>query len=162
MKLNKLILLVLSTFLFFACNIKKQQLSSTDLYSEVDKTWEQYVNAMKTVNVDSVLSFWADDLKIITSANDIDGKEALRDFLTPIYNGLTIHELKSTSTKMNVSDKLAVDVREYSETVSYDGGEMQTSKGKQITVWEKIDDCWKISIVSITPITPDSIHDVFK
>ena len=32
---------------------------------------------MKTVNVDSVVAFWTDDLKLITSDSDIDGKEAL-------------------------------------------------------------------------------------
>jgi len=47
---------------------------------------------MKTINVDSVVAFWKDDLKFITSDNDIDGKEALREFLTPIYKGLTIHD----------------------------------------------------------------------
>ena len=160
MKLYNSILLFLVTILFLACN-QEQQLSSTDPYQEVKSTWDQYVNAMKTVNVDSVLAFWADDLKLITSESDIDGKDALREFLTPFYKGLTIHELNSSSTKMNVSDKLAVDVCEYSETISYDGGEMQTLTGKQVTVWEKLDDSWKISIVAITPTTPDSIHDIF-
>ncbi len=161
MKLYNSILLVLSAILLLSCNNQKQP-SSTDLSSEIEKTWDQYVDAMKTTNVDSVLEFWADDLKIITSTSYIDGKEELRNFLTPIYEGLTIHEVNSISTKMDVSEKLAVDVREYSETVSINDGEMQTSTGKQVTVWKKIDESWKISLVTITPTTPDSIHDVFK
>lgn len=116
---------------------------------------------MKTVNVDSVVAFWADDLKLITKEDDIDGKEELRDFLTPLYNGLTIHELIGTSTKMDITDKLVVDVFEYSETISFDGVNEQTITGKQVTVWKKIDESWKISIVAITPTTPDSIHDIF-
>ena len=161
MKIYNLILLVLGTMLLFACNNQEQKSSSTDPHQEVERTWEQYVNAMKTVNVDSVIAFWADDLKLITRKSDIDGKEALRDYLTPLYKGLTIHDLNATSTKMDVSDNLAVDVCEYSETISIDGGDKQTLTGKQVTVWKKIDDSWKISIVTIIPATPDPIHDSF-
>ena len=66
MKIYNLILLVLGTMLLFACNNQEQKSSSTDPHQEVERTWEQYVNAMKTVNVDSVIAFWADDLKLIT------------------------------------------------------------------------------------------------
>jgi hypothetical protein len=46
--------------------------SAIDPHQEVERTFEQYVNAMKTVNVDSLVAFWTDDLKLITS--DSDGK----------------------------------------------------------------------------------------
>lgn len=161
MKLQNMILIAFAASLVFGCSNQEQPLSSADVSKEIQKTWDQYVIAMKTVNVDSVLAYWADDLKFVTSEDDIDGKEALGDFLTTIYTGLTIHELNSTSTKLEVSDSLAVDVSEYSETISYNGGDMQTLTGKQVTVWKKMDDGWKISIVAITPTTPDPVHEVF-
>ena len=161
MKLQNMILLACAASLVIGCSIQEQPLSSADVSKEIKETWDQYVGAMKTVNADSVLAYWADDLKFITSGDDIDGKEALGGFLTSMYTGLTIHKMNSTSTKLEVSESLAVDVSEYAETISYNGGDMQTLTGKQLTVWKKIDDVWKISIVAITPTSPDSIHEIF-
>jgi ketosteroid isomerase-like protein len=161
MKLQNMILMAFAASLIFGCSSREQPISSEDVSREIKSAWDQYGIAMKTVNVDSVLAFWADDLKFITNKDDIDGKEAMGDFLTAIYNGLTIHEMNSVSTKLEVSGSLAVDVREYAETISYSEGEMQTLTGKQVTVWKKTDDGWKICIVAITPTTPDPVHEVF-
>jgi ketosteroid isomerase-like protein len=161
MRFHKSILLVVSMFPLLTCNGPEQKTPATDPLQEVERTFEQYVNAMKTLNADTVVAFWADDLKFVTSKKDIDGKEAMREYLTKLYNGLTIHDMSGTTTKTEGCDKLVVVVFEYSETVSLNGGEKQVLTGKQMTVWKKTDDGWKISMVTITPTTLDPIHEVF-
>ena len=79
--------------------------------------------------------------------------------LTELYKGLKLHELKITSRNIDASDKLAVEYFEYSETLSVNNDAPQTLNGKQISVWKKFDDGWKLSKVTIIPLSDDDIHD---
>jgi ketosteroid isomerase-like protein len=128
-------------------------------HEEVLEVSKQYMKAMKTLDVDKVLSFWADDLKLIRAGEDINGKGELRGVLEKLYSGLDIEELKITSRNIDASDNLAVEYFEYSETLRMNNGPKQTITGKQISVWKKFDDGWRISKVTFFPSGDSDIHD---
>lgn len=128
-------------------------------HQEVLDISKQYMKTLKTLDVENVLAFWADDLKLIQKGEDINGKEDFRKVLTELYKGLKLHELKITSRNIDASDKLAVEYFEYSETLSVNNDAPQTLNGKQISVWKKFDDGWKLSKVTIIPLSDDDIHD---
>jgi ketosteroid isomerase-like protein/predicted ester cyclase len=128
-------------------------------HEEVLDVSKQYMKAMKTLDVENVLAFWADDLILIREGEDINGKDELRKVLAKLYNGLKLHELKITSRDIDASENLAVEYFEYSETLSVNNGPQQTLTGKQISVWKKFDDGWKISKVTFFPSGDNDIHD---
>jgi ketosteroid isomerase-like protein/predicted ester cyclase len=140
-------------------NEKLQEAVIKKNHEEVLDVSKQYMKAMKTLDVEKVLAFWADDLILIREGEDINGKEDLRKVLTELYKGLKRHELKITSRNIDASDNLAVEYFEYSETLSVNNGPQQTLTGKQISVWKKYDDGWKISKVTFFPSGDSDIHD---
>jgi predicted ester cyclase/ketosteroid isomerase-like protein len=135
-------------------NIKKS-------YEEILETADRYFETMQLLDADSVLAFWTDDLQMITRENVIIGKDALREILEKLYRSLELVDVKIRSRDIDATDKLAVEVFEYAETVRINNGEPQTLEGKQISVWKKIDNSWKISKVILIPTTDDPIHESF-
>jgi len=138
---------------------KLREEAAMNSHQEVLDISKQYMKTLKTLDIDKVLTFWADDLKLIQKGDDIDGKNDLRKVLGKLYKGLEIQELKITSRNIDASEKLAVEYFEYSETLSVNNGPSQTLTGKQVSVWKKFDDGWKLSKVSIIPSGEDDIHD---
>ena len=138
----------------FTCNIEKKKISTSDLHSEVLNTSDDYFDAVRSENADSVLSFWNNDLRVVTGQQDILGKDALRQFLEVFYQSSNIHELSILGREIHASDSLAVEIVEYSEVVSSNDNEMRTIQGKQIQVWKMKNGKWKISHMAFIPTMP--------
>jgi ketosteroid isomerase-like protein len=140
--------------ILFTCNIEKGKISSADLSNEILKNSDDYFNAVRSENADSVLSFWTNDLRVITGQQDILGIDALRKFLEVFYQSSDIHELSVLGREIHASDSLAVEIVEYSEIVSSNDNKMRTIQGKQIQVWKMINEKWRISHMAFIPILP--------
>ena len=131
-----------------------------DSNQEIEKTFQDYIAAVKTLQAESVINFWTDDLKIVSKEGDLDGKPAFRNFLINHYDGLVLHNFNAETLKIDASDNLGVQLSLYSETISSNGGEPITIAGKQITIWKKIGDMWKINLVTFIPTSDNSFNDI--
>ncbi|MEN8249385.1 MAG: nuclear transport factor 2 family protein [Bacteroidota bacterium] len=158
MKTNKSILFIVGTLTFLACSNNVKVKSKEALKKEIEFAMEHYIYAINSLNVDSVVDCWAVNSKFISANNDIDGKEELIDFLAPRYKDVTFVKLEANTLKLDVSDSLAVQLSEYSQTFSIGGGPKTSVTGRQITVWRKENETWKISLVNTIPSPSDTIH----
>jgi ketosteroid isomerase-like protein len=150
----QLLIPILLMQILFSCNIKRAKISSSDLYNEILQNSDDYFNAVRSENVDSVLSYWTNDLRVVTGQQDILGKDALRQFLKAFYKSSKIHELSIFGREINASDSLAVEIVEYSEIVSSNDNNMRTIQGKQIQVWKMKNEKWRISHMAFISSVP--------
>lgn len=113
---------------------------------KIEEVSGKYLNAVKSLNVEKVLSFWMEDLNIYRhSSDDIVGKKALKEVIEPTYQTLEVHELDVISREIDVSDNIAVEFVEFSEKLSRNGGDAEVELGRYIAIWKKTGDGWKIS-----------------
>lgn len=149
---------VLIALVFFSCTNDIQNKSNEDLSMEIELAMQHYVDAIKSLNVDSVVDCWTRDGRFISDKRDIQGKENLKEWLSPVYEDLYIFELKATTTTLEVTDNLAVHLSEYHEVLSKGDGPRNTISGEQLFIWEKEDGKWKISMGYAIPSFEDTIH----
>ena len=61
---------------------------------EIEEVSNDYLNAVKSLDVEQVLSFWMEDLHIYRhSAEDVIEKNTLKEVLVPAYKTMKVHEL---------------------------------------------------------------------
>lgn len=123
---------------------------------EIEEVSNLYLNTVKSLNVDQVLSFWMENLHIYRhSSEDVVGKNTLKEILEPAYKAMEVHEVDVISREIDVSGNLAVEVVEFSEKLSRNGGEAEDEPGRYIAVWNKTDEGWKISKMVTLKVWPD-------
>ena len=148
MKTKNLIILFVIVFSLLSCQPSNEGSNLQNLEKELVAVSNSYYNVLKTVNVDSVTSYWTDDLQIYnTASGEIFGKEALRELLEKLYPGVEIPEVRVISRELDISENLAVEIVEYSEVLIKNGGEPQNIVGKGLMVWKKVENKWKIHIL---------------
>jgi ketosteroid isomerase-like protein len=148
-KIDKFSMRSYSGFLFttlliglIACQSIKEP---ADMKQEIEKVSNEYLSAVKSLNVEQVLSFWMEDLVIYRhSAEDVVGKNALREILEPAYKAMEVHEVDVILREIDVSGNIAVEFVEFSEKLSRNGGDVMDEPGRYISVWKKTGDGWKI------------------
>jgi ketosteroid isomerase-like protein len=156
---SKFLIPILFIPMLYTCNVEKAKVSTSNLYNEVLKNSDDYFNAVRSENADSVLSYWINDLRVVTGQQDILGKEALRQFLEVFYQSSSILELSILGREIHASDSLAVEIVEYSEIVSGNDNQRRTIQGKQIQVWRMEDEKWRISHMAFIPTMPAMAPD---
>jgi len=143
MKILKNFLLIILFLGIYSCSKNVPEKSEEELKMEIEKTLENYIEAIKTSNVEAVLEFWIEDCRSIEGNSDIKGKEELRELLIPIYKTLTIFELDVTTKSLDITENLAVHITEHSEILS-EGG--KRTGGEKLFIWKKENGKWKISM----------------
>ncbi len=107
----------------------------------------QWLNAAQAKDVDTVLSFWADDGSVFPpNAPIVTGKEAIRARQSEAYSrpGFAI-SWQTTKVEVSRSGDLAYSHGTAEVTVNDPEGNPVTNKEKWVTVWEKQPDgTWKI------------------
>ena len=151
---SKILISIWLMSMFFSCSTEKTKTSEPDLYQEVLNCSNDYFNAVRSENADLVVSFWADDLRIVSGQQDILGEDALRQFLEVFYKSSTVIDVSILGREIEASDSLAVEIVEYSEIVSSNDNERRTIQGKQIQIWKKRNDKWEISRMACIPASP--------
>ena len=109
----------------------------------------QWLNAAQAKDVDTVLSFFADDAsRFPPNASIITGKEAIRARVSEAYSGPRVAiSWQTTKVEVSGSGDLAYSHGTYEETVNDPEGNPVTDKGKWVTVWEKQPDgTWKVVV----------------
>ena len=147
----KLLISIWVITLLFSCSNGKKVDTSSDIFQEIQQRSENYFDAVRSENTDSILSYWSDDLRVIGNQQDIIGKDALRQFLEMFYSSTTVDEISILGRDIDVSDMLAVEVVEYSELVSSNNNQERTIQGKQIQVWKKENGEWRILRMAFIP-----------
>ncbi len=112
-----------------------------------DLTDVQWLNAEQAKDVDTVLSFFADDASSFPpNASIVTGKEAIRARLSEEYSGPRFAiSWQTTKVEVSRSGDLAYSHGTYEVTVNDPEGNPVTDKGKWVTVWEKQPDAtWKV------------------
>jgi len=107
----------------------------------------QWLNAEQAKDVDTVLSFFADDASSFPpNASIVTGKEAIRARVSELYSGPRFAiSWQTTKVEVSRSGDLAYSHGTYEETVNDPEGNPVTDKGKWVTVWEKQPDgTWKV------------------
>ncbi len=107
----------------------------------------QWLNAEQAKDVDTVLSFFADDASLFPpNAPIVTGKEAIRAHLSEEYSGQDFAiSWQTTKVEVSRSGDLAYSHGTYEVTVNDAEGNPVTDKGKWVTVWEKQPDgTWKV------------------
>ena len=107
----------------------------------------QWLNAEQAKDVDTVLSFFADDASSFPpNAPIVTGIEAIRARLSEEYSGPRFAiSWQTTKVEVSRSGDLAYSHGTYEETVNDPEGNPVTDKGKWVTVWEKQPDgTWKV------------------
>ena len=107
----------------------------------------QWLNAEQAKDVDTVLSFFADDASSFPpNASIVTGKEAIRARVSELYSGPRFaFSWQTTKVEVSRSGDLAYSHGTYEETVNDPEGNPVTDKGKWVTVWEKQPDgTWKV------------------
>jgi len=109
----------------------------------------QWLNAAQAKDVDTVLSFFADDAsRFPPNASIITGKEAIRARVSEAYSGPRV-AISWQTTKVEVagSGDLAYSHGTYEETVNDPEGNPVTERGKWVTILKKQPDgSWKVVI----------------
>lgn len=118
----------------------------TDLETEVIKASDAYTQAIAEVDAEKVLSFWAEDLIIFRpDGEDFVGKQQFSAFIHNMYDGLKVKDIAINSRSVEVSGRLAVEIVEYSESLSFNDGEWTPISGRYLAVWRKEENAqWKI------------------
>ena len=114
-----------------------------------DLTDVQWLNAEQAKDVDTVLSFFADDASVLSpNAPIVTGKEAIRARLSEEYSGPGFAiSWQTTKVEVSRSGDLAYSHGTYEVTVNVPEGNPVTDKGKWVTVWEKQPGgTWKVVI----------------
>ena len=114
-----------------------------------DLTDVQWLNAEQAKDVDTVLSFFADDASSFPpNASIVTGKEAIRARLSEEYSGQDFAiSWQTTKVEVSGSGDLAYSHGPYEVTVNDPEGNPVTNKGKWVTVWEKQPGgTWKVVI----------------
>ena len=158
MKTLHVYLLAILILGLYACNNNIPEKSEEELSQEIEQALEKYVDAVKTLNVDSVVNCWTEDGRYISSQRDVEGKESLTEWLTPLYKDLNVFELKATTTKLDITNNLAVHLSEYSQIISIGDGPKSSVSGEQLFIWIKENGKWKISMGYGIPSQKDTIH----
>ncbi len=112
-----------------------------------DLTDVQWLNAEQAKDVDTVLSFFADDASLFPlNASIVTGKEAIRAHLSEEYSGPGFAiSWQTTKVEVSRSGDLAYSHGTYEVTVNVPEGNPVTDKGKWVTAWEKQPDgTWKV------------------
>ena len=107
----------------------------------------QWLNAEQAKDVDTVLSFFADDASSFPpNASIVTGKEAIRAHLSEAFSRRDFAiSWQTTKVEVSRSGDLAYSHGTYEETVNDPEGNPVTDKGKWVTVWEKQPDgTWKV------------------
>ena len=107
----------------------------------------QWLNAAQAKDVDTVLSFFADDASSFPpNASIVTGKEAIRARVSEAYSGPRVAiSWQTTKVEVSRSGDLAYSHGTYEETVNDPEGNPVTNKEKWVTVWEKQPNgTWKI------------------
>ena len=107
----------------------------------------QWLNAAQAKDVDTVLSFFADDAsRFPPSAPIVTGKEAIRAHLSEAFSRRDFAiSWQTTKVEVSRSGDLAYSHGTYEETVNDREGNPVTNKEKWVTVYEKQPDgTWKV------------------
>ena len=111
---------------------------------ELDVEW---MNAAQAKDVDTVLSFFADDASVLPpNAPIVTGKEAIRARQSELHSGPRVAiSWQTTRVEVSRSGDLAYSHGTYEETVNDPEGNPVTTVGKYVTVWKKqADGQWKV------------------
>jgi len=151
-----LVLLIISS-----CSQSAKQVNYENLRQEAESSMKAYVEAIMLANLDSTLSYWTDDLMVFRPSGEISGKQAFRKMLEPVYQGLKVNQLMITSRNIDIADRIAIEVTEYSQNLSMDGAEPIDVNGKYVAIWvkETTGTPWKIQKMITMPQGKDDIHD---
>ena len=109
----------------------------------------QWLNAAQAKDVDTVLSFFADDAsRFPPNAPIVTGKEAIRARVSQEYSRRDFaFSWQTTKVEVSRSGDLAYSHGTYEETVNDPEGNPVTDKGKWVTAWEKQPDgTWKVVV----------------
>ncbi len=109
----------------------------------------QWLNAEQAKDVDTVLSFFADDASSFPpNASIVTGIEAIRARLSEEYSGPRFAiSWQTTKVEVSRSGDLAYSHGTHEVTVNDPEGNPVTDKGKWVTVWEKQPDgTWKVVV----------------
>ena len=121
-----------------------QQLSATN--KTIADSYVRWTEAMKSKNVDAIVSMYADEATILPDEKDaVSGKDAIRKF----YNDWLSGQAKVTDQKFEDINSvqegdLLIDSTKFSGTLVRDGKEI-TFTGKRLVIWKhQFQGPWKI------------------
>ena len=123
---------------------------------QADSAW---LAAAASRNVDSTLSFWTDDARLISPGEPpVVGRDAIRKMLT---DGFAMPEFTAswTTTDVVVSPKgdMAYSHGTNQFTVPNQAGGVDTLRGQAVVVWRKGDDGrWRSAVDTWTPQAPSA------
>jgi uncharacterized protein (TIGR02246 family) len=104
---------------------------------EIDRAWAQIA---ATGNMpDSVLSFWAEDARVVLAGEPVfQGKAAIREMLTDMASVPGFHVTWTPEgAEVSVAGDFAYTFGSNEFTAPDSTGELMTTKGRYITVWRK-------------------------
>ena len=142
--MNKILLIVSSLFLLISCDDKKVDIKSeSEKLMQLSRDWSLKA---ATGNVDSIVSYWADDAVILTpGAAPIRGISAIRDYVAGAVNtpGFRISWVP-LSAVVSASGDMGYIFEENEVTMNDSLGKPSTTYNKGITIWKKQSDGnWK-------------------
>ena len=104
---------------------------------EIDRAWASVAGAGK--NIDSAVSFWTDDARVIQSGQPtLQGKAAIRAMVTSVFAIPGFHiTWTPESAVVSAAGDLAYTFGTNAVTMPDAKGKLVTENGRYITVWRK-------------------------
>jgi uncharacterized protein (TIGR02246 family) len=156
MSLQKVMYLTVLGLVGTGCSSGIDTAHEAQLLLDIDRAWAQAAAA--GTEPDSILSFWADDARVVMAAEPVhQGRAAIREMLSGM---LAIPGFHVTWTPegatVSQSGDLAYTFGTNEFTVPDSTGALMTTKGRYITVWRKEPDGrWRCVMDYANPAPPE-------
>lgn len=146
---------ILAVALFtVACTAKPSLDAERAAIMQTDSAW---IAAAASRNVDSTLSFWTDDARLISPGEPpIVGRDAIREMLVHAYEapGFTV-SWHTADVIVSPGGDMAYSIGTNQFTIPNAAGGIDTLRGQGVVVWRKGDDGrWRSAVDSWTPAPP--------
>ena len=126
----------LAIFFLAGCKGKKKDFGKAkqSIVETSARLWTTHQNA----DADAFAAMVTEDVIIMSpDADDINGRQAVREFAKQVLSTMKISDFKVISQEIDLTDSLAYELTTYSEKLEFQGQEPKNVRGRYLMVWKQ-------------------------
>lgn len=141
------ICIIITIVFLFSCHHEKQPSNTLQNEEEVSELLltlnDQYAEALESSKADQCLSMMTPDYINYLTYHDTQNRQAVDVMFHQIAQNMKLENVKFTRTEIFIHDDMAYEFGYFTQDITpKNGGEIQTSRARYITVFKKINDKW--------------------
>jgi len=117
---------------------------------------EHYATLTRTGPVDSIVAAYIPKGELLEPGmNALHGREAIRNFLTPLAAAFTVESASMTSDTVDVHGHVAYQWGRYDQRAGPNGGPVAEYRGRFVAEWhQEADGQWRLARLLVQPFPP--------